>query len=140
MHYSLHSKNTIIRPSPMITKSPRRSPHCRINSTSGNPSKTRGIRNNTNYTPYCSPNKSHSLPIHYTLIMRNNYNQLNLHTSNGFKIPYRLLICKSHGAGNCSYYNSDTMKLYRSYCSYNRPRSYFISIILSSKLKLRTSA
>lgn len=124
----------------MTTKSPRRGSNCRLHNPSSYPSKIRGLWHNTNFNHFRPPNKKHSLPIHYTLIMRYNYDQFNLSSPNRSKIPNRILICKPHSPGHYSYHNSNTMKLYRSYYTNNRTRPDLLTIILPSKYQLRTNS
>uniref|UniRef100_A0A8C8WYN6 Uncharacterized protein n=1 Tax=Panthera leo TaxID=9689 RepID=A0A8C8WYN6_PANLE len=68
--------------------------------------------------------------------MRNSYNKLYLPMPNRPKISNCILICKSHSSSNCSSTNPNTMKLYRSNSSHNRPQTNFINTILPRKLKL----
>ncbi|KAF6109636.1 hypothetical protein HJG60_010878 [Phyllostomus discolor] len=82
MHTSLHSKNTIIWPPPLTTKSSRRGSHRRFNSSCSNSSKTGRLRHTTHHDFTHPTHRIYSLPIHNTFPMRNNYNQLHLLTSN----------------------------------------------------------
>uniref|UniRef100_A0A8C8WQA8 Uncharacterized protein n=1 Tax=Panthera leo TaxID=9689 RepID=A0A8C8WQA8_PANLE len=68
--------------------------------------------------------------------MRNSYNKFYLFTPDRPKILNRVLVRKSHSPSNCSSTNPNTLKLYRSYSSYNCPRINLINTILPRKLKL----
>lgn len=123
----------------MTTKSPCRSTYRRIHNPSSYSTKTRRIWHNTNLNYYRPCNQNNILPIYPTVSMRNNYNQLHLLTTNRPKIPNCIFFRKSHSTSNCSHYNPNTIKLYRSYHTYNRPRTYLLPTILPSKHKLRTN-
>lgn len=123
----------------MTTKSPRRSPNRRLYDSSSYPFKTRGLWYNTSLNHFRPPNKKHSLPIYYTLTMRHNYDQFNLSSPNRPKITNCIFICKPHSPSHCSYHNSNTMKLYRSYYTNNRTWLNLLLIILLSKYQLRTN-
>lgn len=74
MHNSIHNQNTTVRSSSVITKSPRRSPNCRLHNLSSDSPKTRRLWYDTSLYNSRPPNKILSLPIHHTLIMRHNHN------------------------------------------------------------------
>lgn len=140
MYDSIYNQNTTVRRTSMTTKSPRRSPNCRIYNPSSDPPKTRRLRHNTNFHNSRPSNKIPSLSIHHTLIMGHNHNQLNLLTPDRPKIINCLLISKPHSSSHHSHYNSNTMKLHRSYNTNNCPWSDIITSILPCKHQLRTNS
>lgn len=72
--HGLHSQSPLIRSSPMTTQSPRRGPHCRINTTRRTPPKTWRIWHYTN-NPISKPiHKQPSLSFHHPCLMRGTNN------------------------------------------------------------------
>ena len=136
MHNGIYSENTSVRPSLMTAQSPRRSSHRRVYSSCRYSAKIRRLWNNTNHCSTQSNNKLHSIPLHNTIPMRNNYNKLHLSTPNRLKIPNRILFRKSYSPCDRSSTNPDPMKLHRSYCSNSSTRLNVICTILPSQLQL----
>ncbi|KAG8512583.1 LOW QUALITY PROTEIN: hypothetical protein J0S82_007116, partial [Galemys pyrenaicus] len=132
-HHRIYSKNTTIRTSPMITKSTCRSSYCRINSTCSNSTKTRRVCYDTDFSYLVSSYKLYSISIFNLITVRNSYNKLYLFTTNRPKISNRY--SSPYSSSHCSYYDSNTLKLYRCYNSNNRTWSYLIYIILPGQLK-----
>lgn len=140
MYNCIHSKNTIIWPSPMTPQSTRRSSNRRIHSPSSYSPKTRWLWHYTNNNPYTTNYLTPLLPLHHPINMRNNHNKFNLPTSNRPKIPNRLLLSKPYRPSNyCSPYTITT-KLHRSNSPNNRPRTNLLYTILPSQYKLRTNS
>lgn len=136
MHNSIYGQNTPLWPTPLTTKSARRSTNCRIHSPSRYPPKTRGLWYATNHNTTKPRYRLHSIPIPSIILMRNNHNQLHLPTSDRPKITHRVLLCQPHSTSNRSHPHSNTMKLHRSNSPNNRPRPHFLNTILPGKLKL----
>lgn len=132
VHNGIHSENTPIRPTPMATQSPRRSPNCRLNGPSRHPAETRGLRHTANYGDTRPCHELHGLPVPNAVTLRHNHNQLNLPTPNRPKVTHRLLLRKSHSPGYRGCSNPDTMKLHRGNSPNNCPRSHVVHNILSS--------
>uniref|UniRef100_A0A8C5YQM2 Uncharacterized protein n=1 Tax=Marmota marmota marmota TaxID=9994 RepID=A0A8C5YQM2_MARMA len=65
--------------------------------------------------------------------MRHNYNEFNLLTTNRPEISHRILVSKSYSISNCSNYNSNPLKLYRSHSINNCSWTNIFHTILSSK-------
>lgn len=137
MYYSLHSKNTTIRTSSLITQSPCGSPYRRLNSTCSRPIKTWRLRHTAGDCHSQPTNKLHSLPIFNTLPVGHNHNQLNLLRPNQPEIPNHSLISKSYSTCNCSKPNPNPMKLYRGNSPNNCPRLNIVYTILLRKHQLR---
>lgn len=138
VYNSIHSKNTVIRPTPLTTKSTRRSTNCRVHSPSRNPPKTRRLRHTTNHSTTKPHYRFYSIPLPNIVLMRNNYNQLHLPTPNRPKITYCIFLCQPYSTSNCSCPYSNTLKLHRSNSPNNRSWPHILNTILPSKLKLRT--
>nr|AHH81721.1 NADH dehydrogenase subunit 4 [Panthera leo leo] len=68
LYNSFHSKNTFMRTPPVATKSTRRSPHCRLNSTCRCTIKTGGMWNDTHYNFTKPHNKPNSMPLHNAIL------------------------------------------------------------------------
>lgn len=134
MHNSFYSKNTIVRPPPLTAQSPCRSSHRRINSPRSNPTKTRRLWNITSHNTPKPSNRLYGISLHYIISMRNNYNQLNLPPSNRPKISHCILFRQSYSTRHRSHPHSNTLKLYRSHSSNNRPWPYILYTFLPSKL------
>lgn len=133
MHNSIPHQNTLVRSPLVTTKSPRRGSNRRLYNFSSHPFKTRRLWYDTNLNHSRPTSKKHSIPVYYTLIMRHSYNQLNLSSSNRPQIINCLLICQPYSFSHCSYYDPNTMKLYRSNHSNNCPWLNFLTSILPSK-------
>ena len=134
MHNSFHSKNATIRPPPLTTQSPCRSPHCRLHSPCSSPTKTRRLWYNTNHTTPKSSHRLHSISIHHIILMRYNHNQLNLPSPNGPEVAHHILFCQPHSTCYCSYSHPNTLKLHRSHHPDNCPWPYILHTFLPSKL------
>lgn len=135
----LPSKNTAIWTSSMTTQSPRRSPYCRLNSPSSNPTKTRRIWNHPHH-PITQPHHHKPvLPHYYFINLRHHHNQLNLPSTSRSKITNRLLISKPYGPGNYSRLNPNAMKPNRGHYLNDRPRPNLANTILPGKYKLRAN-
>lgn len=123
----------------MTTKSPCRSPNRRLHNLSSHPPQTRRLRHNTNL-PHPRPiNKTYSLPIHPTFIMRHTHNQLNLSPPSRPQITNRLLISKPHSPSHCIHPNPNPMKFYGSYNINNRSWFNLLTPILLGQHQLRTN-
>lgn len=122
----------------MTTKSPRRSPNCRINTTSRPTFKTRGLRNYTNHHPNRPSPKPHPLSIPRPSPLRNPNNQLYLLTPNRLKSTHRLLLCKPHRLSHRRNNNPNPLVILRSNNPNNLSRADILDTILPSKHKLRT--
>lgn len=74
MYDGLYSKNTPIWTTPMITKSPCRSSHCRLNSPRSSITKIRRLWYITHHNLTRTSHWLHSISLYNTLSMRYNYN------------------------------------------------------------------
>lgn len=136
MHNSLYSKNTTIWPPSLTTQSSCRSPYCRLHGPCSNSTKIRRIRYITDYNIFKPTYRIYSISLYYTVLMRHNYNQLNLPPPDRSQIINCLLLRQSYSTRHCSYPHSDTLKLYGSHSLNNRPRPHLIHTLLSSKFQL----
>ncbi|OWK03242.1 hypothetical protein Celaphus_00007408 [Cervus elaphus hippelaphus] len=62
----------------MTTQSPCRSPYCRLHGPCSNSTKIRRIWYTTDHNIFKSTYRVYSISLYYTVLMRHNYNQLNL--------------------------------------------------------------
>ena len=139
VYNSLHSKNTPIRPTPMITKSPRRSSNCWLNSPCSRTAQIRRLWYTTNYNLTKPIHQLHSISIPNIISLRHDHNKFNLLTSNRPKVTNCILISKSHSAGHCSRSHPNPMKLHRSNGPNNRTWTHLVHIILPRQHQLRTN-
>lgn len=80
--HSFHGQSPTLRPAPMTSQSPCRSPYRRLHTTSRPATKTRRIRHHTSHHP-SEPNiKQPPLPIHHSSPVRRSNNQRHLPTTN----------------------------------------------------------
>lgn len=140
VHNSLHGKDTPVRSTPMTTKSPCRSPNCRLNSPRSRTTQARGLRHATNYYPTKPNNQLYGISLPDIIPLRYNYNKLNLPPSNRSQIINRILISKPYSPSNRSCPYSNTMKLHRSNSPNNRTWPHLLYIILPCQYQLRTNS
>ena len=133
------SKNTPLRGTPLAPESPCRGPHRRINSPRCRPLKTRGLRNNADNNHARALNRKTKLPFHYLRTLRRHHNRLDLPASNRPEVPNCLLISQPYGPRRRGNSDPNTMGVYRSTYSYNRPWPDILSPLLPGKHQLRAN-
>lgn len=117
----LLSKDTPLRGPPLTSKSPCRSTHRRVNSTSSRPPETRGVRYNANNNLTRTIDQRTQLPIYYSSPLRCAYDRLYLPTPNRPEVPNCLLICQPYRISCRRNPHPNPMRIHRRFNSYDCP-------------------
>lgn len=133
LHSSISNQNTTIWSPPLTTKSARRSPHCRLHGPSRRSPKAWRVWYNTNPNSTRTSYQRTQLPIYYPGPLRGHYNRNHLHASNRLKIPYCLLVRKSHRPCSRRNPHSNPMGVYRRTNFNNCPRTNLLRPLLFSQ-------
>lgn len=123
----------------LTTKSPCRSPHRRLNSTSSHFTKTRRLRHHPHNTSTTNNKNRYFHTIFNLIPVGCSPSQPHMFTTNRPKIPHCILINQSHGFSNCSNHNPNSMSPSRGNNSNNCPRVHIINTILFSQHHIRTN-